>query len=447
MFGRLVVLLMVLSIFLDNFIVGGTSAEARRSSPFDFYYYYVIFLVFLVIYIFSTKKFPFLPRWLFYSFLLLFGVSIFVASINGEVRFSMFKQIIGISFSAIAYYNLMLYVKLDIEKLFKIYLNVALFVALIGVVEEFGRIAGFHHYFNGDPKRMSIGMYRVYSIMGEPYFLAVTLIPAFYYYLNRFFGVRSFRDRRALIPFGIIGSCYIFTFSSAGVMGLILMVLLLLWNHGYFSFRNPKTIVLIIVVLGFSQVLNFKELSLKEMQVRFNDSYKAFSRAGKLDKREIAKLNSSTFALYSNYLIALQSFTRNPLTGSGLGTHEHTYVTYFETFFGKKFLIMYGMFNAKDGNSLFIRMLSETGLLGLFMVFLYIFKFRLKKKMVTSPQTYLYLIINQAVFIVFVIRLIRTGNYIGQGFFFFFFMYYFTYTLTQKEMKVVETNTDLVPVT
>lgn len=57
--------------------------------------------------------------------------------------------------------------------------------------------------------------------------------------------------------------------------------------------------------------------------------------------------------------------------------------------------------------------------------------------MVTSPQTYLYLIINQAVFIVFVIRLIRTGNYIGQGFFFFFFLYYFTYTLTRKELETM----------
>ena len=94
---------------------------------------------------------------------------------------------------------------------------------------------------------------------------------------------------------------------------------------------------------------------------------------------------------------------------------------------------MYGMFNAKDGNSLFIRLMSETGLMGLFMVFLYIFKFRLKKKHVVSSQTYYYLILNQAVFIVFVIRLIRTGNYIGQGFFFFFFLYYFTYKLTMQE--------------
>lgn len=429
---------MVLSIFLDNFILGGTSAEARRSSPFDFYYYYVIFFAFLVTYIFSTKRFPFLPKWLFYSFMLLFGVSILYSSINGEIRFSMFKQIIGITYSAVAYYNLMLYVKLDIERLFKAYLKAAFIVALIGVIEEFGRMAGFHHYFNGDPKRMSIGMYRVYSIMGEPYFLAVTLIPALYYYLNRFFGVKSFRDRSVLVPFGIIGACYIFTFSSAGVMGLILMVVLLLWNHGYFSFRNPKTILLLIAVLIVTQVLNFKELSLKEMQVRFNDSYKAFSRVGTLDKKEIAKLNSSTFALYSNYLIALQSFNRNPLTGSGLGTHEHTYVTYFEAFFGKKFLIMYGMFNAKDGNSLFIRLMSETGLMGLFMVFLYIFKFRLKKKHAISPQTYYYFILNQAVFIVFIIRLIRTGNYIGQGFFFFFFLYYFTYKLTKEEAGKLE---------
>lgn len=381
------------------------------------------------------KKLPFLPKWLFYTFMILFGLSFFSASLAGGVKFSMLKQIIGISFSSVAYYNLMLYVKLDIERLFKLYLKIAFFIALIGVFEEIGRIFGYHVYFNGDPKRVSIGMYRVYSIMGEPYFLAVTLIPALYYYLNRFFGTREFRDRTTLIQFGVIFSCYIFTFSSAGVMGLGLMVLLLLWNHKLFSFKNPKTLLLIAVVVGLSQVLDIKDFSMKEMQIRFNDSYKAFFSGTKLTKKEVKKLNSSTFALYSNLIIAQQSFNRNPLTGSGLGSHENTYTEFFGALFGKDFLKMYGEFNAKDGNSLFIRLLSETGLFGLFLIFLFLFKFRLKSKFITDPNKLIYLIINQAVFIVIIIRLVRTGNYIGQGFFFFFFLYYFTYKLTMDEYK------------
>lgn len=434
-FQRILLFLMVLSVFLDDFIIGGNGADERRASPFDFYYYYVIFLLFLLYYLAKKKKIPSLPKWFMRPMLLLFVVSIVTGLANSKIQFSMFKQIIGISFSAVAYYNLFKFTDFDVPKIFKIYLRISFFIALIGVVQEAMLLQGMYGYF-GNIKRVSLGFYRVYSIMGEPYFLAVALIPALYYYLNKLIGVREFRNWNEIVQFSIILACFFFTFSSAGILGIGFMMMLIAYNHGYFNPGSGKFILfLILALVVFPNTKLGDTFSLQELEVRATDSYKAFSSGKPLSKDEAADLNSSTFALYSNYIIALESFRANPISGSGLGTHEKTYDEYFEAKFGKLFKIMFGNFNAKDGNSMFIRLLSETGLFGLFLIFFFIFKFRLGRKYIRNEKLNLLVIINQGIFVVFIIRLMRTGNYIGQGFFLFFFMYYLTYFLVKESEK------------
>jgi hypothetical protein len=87
---------------------------------------------------------------------------------------------------------------------------------------------------------------------------------------------------------------------------------------------------------------------------------------------------------------------------------------------------MYGKFNTKDANSLFIRLMSEAGLIGLTLLAFAVFNFFLFTKGINNPDLAIYTIINQGVFIMFIVRILRTGNYIGQGFFFFFFLYAFS---------------------
>jgi hypothetical protein len=170
------------------------------------------------------------------------------------------------------------------------------------------------------------------------------------------------------------------------------------------------------------QISNLRKLFF-ELQVRVDDTIKAFIYKGVMEKKEIAKLNSSSFALYSNFLIAGQSFEAHPYTGAGLGSHELSYKKYFDRFLDKNLKKMYGDFNTKDANSLFIRMLSEGGLIGLGLLFVAIFSFFVYKKGINNPQLYYLTLINQGVFLMLLVRLLRTGNYIGQGFYFFFFLY------------------------
>ena len=146
-------------------------------------------------------------------------------------------------------------------------------------------------------------------------------------------------------------------------------------------------------------------------------------------------LNSSTFALYTNYIIAENSFLRNPTSGSGLGSHVINYENTFTDFFDEIFLETYGSFNKQDANSLFLRLMSEMGLVGLFLIFLFVFKFFLSRKWLQYPKLAPIVLMNQGIFIMMILRLIRTGNYIGNGFFFFFFLYWASWKVITNYKK------------
>lgn len=432
---------MVLTIFLDDFRFG--SEASRGSSSFDFYYYYVIWAVFLVHYISRRKQIPFWPGWFLAGILILFTNSLFGGVLSDSLKFPMLKQMLGITYSSLAYFALFKFTDFNLQKLFNIYLRAAFWVSVWGVAEEVMRLLRFDLRFGVGPvktvlkaigfsnmwdnyKPVSVGLYRVYSIMGEPYFLAVALIPAMYYYLNCMLGPKTIRNWKYKWEFLVVLLCYLLTFSSAGYIGLVLSVGLVAVNRGLFNLRKTGIIFIPLLFLIIIPRLNdFRKLFF-ELQVRVDDTIKAFISKGNMSKQEMAKLNSSTFALYSNFLIAGKSFEEYPVTGAGLGSHEISYERYFDQFLDKRFKIMYGKFNTKDANSLFIRFLSEGGIVGLTLLFVAIFSFFVFTRGINVPELAMLTVMNQGVFIMMLVRLLRTGNYIGQGFYFFFFLYAFS---------------------
>lgn len=435
--------LMVFSIFMDDFRVGSDSN--RGAIGFDLYYYYFIWLVFLIHYIVRFKSFPKWPRWFMGGILILFINSIIGGNASGSLKFPMLKQFIGITYSAFAYFAVLKYTNFNFDRIFKIYLTGAFWVAVWGVLEQVFRILKFDIRFAGGPietvtrligfnnlwentKAVSVGLYRVYSIMGEPYFLAVALIPALHYYVNKMVGPKGVREWTFvnIRNFGAIFVCYIFTFSSAGYIGLFLSLSFVGLNLGLFSLRKTGIIFIPVALILITTKLPELRNSFFELQVRVDDTYRAFVSKEPLSKKEMGKLNSSTFALYSNFLIAGESFSNYPITGAGLGSHEISYDRYFDKYLDKLLKKMYGKFNTKDANSLFIRVMSECGIIGLILLFIAVFYFFIGTKGINDPKLYLLTIINQGVFIMMIVRILRTGNYIGQGFYFFFFLYAFS---------------------
>ena len=422
--------MMVCSVFMDDFFF--------FRNPFDFYYYYLIYLVFIITVIIRNQRLNLLPRWFTWFMLVLYAISLAVCNAYDTLGFHLVKQFLGITYSAIAFYLLLKSNQFNIMKIFNIYLNVAFWVALWGLFVEALLLNGIQ--ITQKVKTTTTGLYRVYSIMGEPYFLAVALMPALYYCLYRLINEAEYRYNIAnLIKGGVIFVCFVLTFSSAGYMGLILMVVMYMYSANYFSIIEGRLkffLMPLIIIMFFAFYNNLKD-AFYEFQVRVDDTLTMFqSEDGGIDVKKMSKVNSSTFALYTNYIIAKESFQRNPLFGSGLGSHPINYDITFAKYFPTDFTERFGTFNKFDANSLFLRLMSETGLFGLFMLFFFLFRFFMGKKQMKNPQLRELNIVNQGIFILIVVRLVRTGSYFGNGFFLFIFMYYYTYQIAKGNIKV-----------
>ena len=81
-------------------------------------------------------------------------------------------------------------------------------------------------------------------------------------------------------------------------------------------------------------------------------------------------------------------------------------------------------FNTSDANSMFLRIISETGLFGIVFIILFIIQYYVLRGNDHSNQ-HLWLISN-ATLVIILLQLLRQGNYTFSGFMFYMWLYYFT---------------------
>jgi hypothetical protein len=128
--------------------------------------------------------------------------------------------------------------------------------------------------------------------------------------------------------------------------------------------------------------------------------------------------NATTFAMVTNGYVAWRAFEKSPIIGNGLGTHATSYDKYSPDIVNPHFF-MWGL-NRDDANSLFLRLLSETGLVGvLFVFFLMIYFGRVHGAS--------FALIRNAMLPYFIMRLVRFGAYFSMENFFFIMIYGFNY--------------------
>lgn len=403
--------------YLAIFIIFSGAITYRDFSFAELRFFYVIMAIVFLSWL------PFLRRVYFNkTFLLLFSLTILFSFYNifiGSDSIGLLtKQAIGIFATSLFFYLLIKINNCDLKGLFKIYLNIAFLVGLLGVVQEVSFLLRFkpgyyygYHYFLLPYWRVyatdKANFLRVNSILTEPAQFCSTMVPAFFVALVSF-TKNNFRFLSRWKSFIIIIS-FVLSMSSLGYVGIIFCIILLFCNYNKIKYILFSGLISLILILFFySNVPPFKS--------RVDDSLAILT-----NKILPEQTNLSTFTLFSNALVAFESFKNNPLFGSGLGSHEisnRKYITKFLT--GKS---TYIFANVKDAASLFSRLLSETGLFGLLVFFIFIFKFYIRRKDDTS--NYLW-IINNAILSLFFVRLIRNGHYFNEGFFFFIWMYYFS---------------------
>lgn len=420
--------LCIASVFVDMAL--------RGVLPFDFYYYYPVFVLFLIN-LFTTKGHIALPpHWFIIGFSMICLASLYKLLQTGMLAFEFWKQIFGIMLTATVYYNVLYVFKFDIKRVFEFYLKMAYWVALFGVIDNVLHIAGIHI-----TRPHGSGLqYREYSIMGEPFYLALALTPALAYYIA--FIKRTWRERKK--EFIVLLLCYLVTYSSTAVAGIGLSVVFSLYINDFFDIRKNRLILVPILLLPVVLFINFLIDNVELINARFYDTKQLFLST-ELRTTEAGRSNSSTFALYSNYIIARDAFLEDPLFGAGLGSHPLIYESTFLEYFPAELLNRYGAQNQQDANSKFLRLMSETGLLGLALFMFAFIRFFAAKRYMKSEALRELGAINYAMFLYITLCLIRNGNYINVGFFFFFFLYYISWKVVRRQPRPVAAQRSISP--
>lgn len=408
-------------------LIGSYYIVPRNTLPFDFYDNYFIFILIHLFHLSTPQKsYNILPNWLLKGFSLFLLITL-LSLINNPsaLGFPFIKQFFGGIFSASAYFIVFKLADFKVLYLFNRYVYFAFFASILAIAEEAFHLGGIH-LKTAFPS--TFGLYRVGGLSGEPYNLSLALFPAvFFYLLNSFSTTKQIHESRrtSTIKFGAIALAFLLTFSSTGYIGLFLALIVVAFHKGYLNPTKPKFFIaplfFSLVYFVFSQLL----ASDRYFESKVDDGL-WFLQTEIDDVRQLDRLNSSSFALFSNYQITVEGFKDNPLFGVGLGNYEILFHEKFDEHFGQYFKIRYGKSNFNDANSMFLRLVAETGIIGIAIFLFFLFKHLIKRKIRLSTNEFYLLAINHGIFILILIRLIRCGNYLSDGMFFFILLFFYS---------------------
>lgn len=408
----LIVVFIYISIFINSYVF--------FKEPFEFYFGYVIFIALLPNFIFKFG----LNRDLFFIFFILFVAGLLNVFMDNNTSAQFLKVYVGLLMSYLFYYYVILELKFDVDQLFKWYLKGSYFASLLGLFQfvsfQVGYVSGYNFFniFNkwGVIPGGNFGI-RVNSIFAEPTHLGAVLSAAFFVSLYNI--IR--KDSYGLSKFQsvVIIVVYFLSFSGLGQIGIFLSFIFLALSFGLIRY---VVILVPVVIVSFNYLYN----NVDEFKTRFDSSFDLFVE----DKEFVlGETHGSSFILYNNYIVAKENFKTNFLFGTGIGSHP----TAFDRYSIAKDIKVYGFnLNSADANSMFLRLMSETGLFGLGIFFIIMIKCYVKRE--RNIPTYHWLISN-AILIMILLNLFRQGHYFLNGFPFFIILYYYNSVAYKKYME------------
>lgn len=391
--------------------------------PFEFYFYYILVILILPIFIFKNG----IPKFVLYIFSFLFLVGTFHVFLGNNLPFTFIKIYGGLFVMILFYFYIINIVNFNIEYLFYWYCRFSLLLSLIGLVQLFSYLLNFKLGYDfswvlnkwGVVNGGIIGI-RINSIISEPTYLATVISPAVYISLKNLISKSNliFSKIQSVIIIVIL----IFTTSSIGYLGMLISILLITDTIRLRYFIFGVIISLFMFRISYNYVNEFRTRvdSAKGLWVN-----KDFS---------IDNTNNSSFVLYNNLQIAKKNLLKHPLFGTGLGSHEIAFKNYSLT----NSIINYKFeFNIKDGNSLFVRLCTETGLIGLGFILLLLVKGFIYKVNDDNKDLFYHHLISQSIFVLLILVLIRQGNYMLNGLPLLFLMYFYNYTQYNDKLNKI----------
>lgn len=380
-------------------------------SPFEGYIIYLVVIILLPGFI---RKYGW-NRDLIYIFSLMLIVGIVNVLVGNNTAFNFLKVYISVTLIYFFFYYTIHQFEFDIEQMFKWYLKACYVAALIGMFQficfKIGFRSGYFlfNYSNkgGIPVYGGLFGIRLNSIFMEPTYLGSVLSAAFFVAVYNVL-TRSHYYYSAIQNWMVI-IVYLLSFSGMGQIGVFLMIILMAVNFGLIRY----VIVMVpVMIISFNYLYN----NVDEFRERFDSTYGLFV-AG--EEFELGKTHGSSFILYNNYIVATENFKSNFLFGTGLGSHP----TAFEKYSIAKEIEVEGFsWNSADASSMFLRLMSETGLFGLIIFMAITVKCYVKRDRYNESCHWL---ISNGLLIMILLNLFRQGNYFLYGFPFFLMLYYF----------------------
>ncbi len=433
-----------LNLFFNGYIL------FRKQLPFEFYITYIPIIILLFFFI---AKYRF-PRELLYVLIPLVATGIINILLGNDTVNNFFKIFVNLAVNIVFYRYVMEYYEFDVQKVFRMYLAGSYIVCILGLVQVVSFVVHFEPGYNWrvflplnkwDVHVGGLLGIRLNSTFTEPAYFGSSIAPAFFIALYELFFRREvFLTRTKCI---VIIAAYLLTFSSLAYIGIFITIILFALNFGalrYFFLAIP--IAFIMYTFAYANVKDFK-VRIDGMKALFIEGIVQKELSGEMTKgarmikvsRVLTKIHGSSFVLYNNTHVAIENFKQNPLFGSGLGSHEIAFEKYNLNY------MLGGIydFNAPDANSMFLRMLSELGLMGVIFIFLYITKFYVARNLAVQEDESYWLISN-AILVIIITQLLRQGNYTFNGFIFLAYMYYYnrvnynSYVEKQRETRNAE---------
>ena len=287
-----------------------------------------------------------------------------------------------------------------LDRIAKLYIKIAYYTAILGLLQFVLSIFGIS-ILGG-----SLGR-GIDSIAYEPSHYAAVIMPAVILTILQF---KKYKLKAIILITALIG-----TVSLSAYLVLLLVI------SFYFVNRYKFVFILPLILLSI-QFLNNSNSSFND---RFQSSQNVLN--GRVD---ITKANLTVLSFGTNLEVALFSIKKNPVWGSGIGGHKTMYDRYYKNSEFKN-SDAYGINNV-SAHSLFIRIVSEFGIIGFIVYILMFLRLYIKKS-----KDKFHHIIFLACLSHFLVKLFKLGGYIDYGTPFFMCLLIVNYLVYKSKIKPI----------
>lgn len=369
---------------------------ARYNVGFDLkLFYLVIFFNFSIFALTEKIKYS-KGLFIFHAIIIFSGFFSIVFGYNKVVYFLV--QLFFLILIPVYYFSFFKVFEFKLTSIISFYCKLSFWVSVIGIIK-----------FPFDSMRY-VGLH---SIMLEPAHFCTIILPSFFITFKSNVFPRYF--------YKVILVSIILSGSSIGYIGLALGVILSVKKT---SLIKTSFLILIVSTLSLTTYNFYPPLKL-----RIDDTLNSYSSG------DLSSANLSTYALLSNFFVASKSFMSNPILGNGLGSHLWSREIYLKDIKGIEVFEEMGNedLNKQDAGSLFSRLMSELGIVGILGVLYFICKFYVTDKDNLNSS---YSIVSKSILVYFFLKLFREGHYFSPEMYFFVFLYVFNKYECLRKIKV-----------